>query len=295
MSVPVSRPGTFASASVRVFMVLRVEPARILLLAGCVLLLCSSAVGKVAQLPSPPLPIDPTPLPALLSHHDKAMLQQARGPRRVVETYLDISDTHLDAAEKASGNSDFPLAEHELDVYNKALTQASTVAFSQESGKRDLGKKIEQRIYRQLRTLESIQRRFPLERMAFADDSIARSKRLRSHALNEALAKGTVLTESADDGKPDGSAARQDESQNVAEHSTLFTVKARRVSTQLTGDYLTEQEDNQVREAQQIEQRTKVFIKIADRRLAALRATAPQPSDKNAQKKSEDEKHDWGV
>jgi hypothetical protein len=159
-----------------------------------------------------------------------------------------------------------------------------------------MGKRIEQRIYKQLRTLESIQRRFPPERMAFADNAIARSKRLRSHALNQALAKGEVLRESSEDEKPDESAPpRRDLSSGAGDRTLLFAVKARKVSAQITADYLTDEEDNQVREAQQIDQRTKVFIKITDRRLRALKAADPQPADKNAQKNAEDEKREWGV
>src|SRR5215813_8194936 len=117
--------------------VLRSGVFRISVLLGCVALVCPAALPGKRQLPSPPLPIDPTPLPALLNDRDKAMLQQARGPRKLVEAYLDISDAHLDAAEKATDSSDFPTAERELDIYNKSLEQASTTAFSQDSGRRD--------------------------------------------------------------------------------------------------------------------------------------------------------------
>src|SRR5262249_14660075 len=183
--------------------VLRSRVCRTSVLLGCIALVCPAALPGNRQLPSPPLPVDPTPLPALLNDRDEAMLQQARGPRKERDGYLDISDAHLDAAEKATDSSDFPTAERELDIYNKSLEQASTTAFSQDSGRRDMGKRIEQRIYKQLRTLESIQHRFPSERIAFADNAIARSKRLRSHALNRALAKGEVLRESSEDEKPD--------------------------------------------------------------------------------------------
>src|SRR5690349_17185354 len=74
-------------------------------------LLCSGGRIVYGQMPPPPLPVDPTPLPALLSDGDKVVLQQARGARREVDAYLAISDTHLDAAEKATENSNFPLAE----------------------------------------------------------------------------------------------------------------------------------------------------------------------------------------
>ena len=259
----------------------------------CVFLLCSASRTIYAQIPQPPLPVDPTPLSALLSDADKLLLQQARGAKKEVEAYLAISDRHLDAAAIATENSNFPMAERELDIYNKAIAQSSTLAFSQDIGRRDMAKRIEQRIYKQLRILESIQRRFPVERVRFADDAVARSKRLRSHALNEAIAKGEVLTES-EDKKPEDP-PHEDASPGAAKYIPLFTVNVRRVSAQLGADYLTEEEDNHVREAQQIDQRTRVFIKIADRRLAALTGEQPPPDEKNASKKGEDEKRQWGV
>src|SRR5260370_40352298 len=48
-------------------------------------LLCNGLRIAYAQLPPPPLPVDPTPLPALLTDADKVMLQQARGPKKEVE------------------------------------------------------------------------------------------------------------------------------------------------------------------------------------------------------------------
>jgi delta 1-pyrroline-5-carboxylate dehydrogenase len=62
---------------------------------------------------------------------------------------------------------------------------------------------------------------------------------------------------------------------------------------QIPGDYLTEEEDEHVREAQAPDDRIKVFMKIADRRLAALNP-APAPTDEKALKKAAEEKKEWG-
>jgi hypothetical protein len=69
----------------------------------------------------------------------------------------------------------------------------------------------------------------------------------------------------------------------------------RQKSSQIPGDYLTEEEDEHVREAQKADERIKVFMKIADRRLAALKGEPGVGTDVKAQKKLEQEAKDWGV
>jgi uncharacterized membrane protein YccC len=67
-------------------------------------------------------------------------------------------------------------------------------------------------------------------------------------------------------------------------------------ASQISGDYLTEEEDDHVRQAQAPDERVKVFMKIADRRLLAITAPpAPPPVDKKDQKKIEEEVREWGA
>jgi hypothetical protein len=68
-----------------------------------------------------------------------------------------------------------------------------------------------------------------------------------------------------------------------------------RSALQIGVDYLTEQEDEHVRSAQKPDDRVKVFMKIADRRLAALRGQPTPVGDKKALEKVEKEEKDWGV
>jgi len=65
--------------------------------------------------------------------------------------------------------------------------------------------------------------------------------------------------------------------------------------SQIPGDYLTEEEDDHVREAQAPDARVKVFMHIADRRLKALTGTAPVATDKKDAKKIEEEEKEWGA
>ena len=126
------------------------------------------------------------------------MLADSDNPKKLVEAYLKISDTHLQAAFNAISANNHLAAENELDIYNKAVAAAGKEAFALQEGKRSVSKKIEQTLYKQIKTLESIERLFPSEREAFAEAALKHSKALRVQALNEAFASGEVLKD------PDG-------------------------------------------------------------------------------------------
>jgi hypothetical protein len=66
-------------------------------------------------------------------------------------------------------------------------------------------------------------------------------------------------------------------------------------SLQISGDYLTEEEDDHVREAQVPDARVKVFMHIADRRLKALNSPPTAPTDKKDVKRIEEEEKEWGA
>lgn len=289
--------------------------------------------ARGAQLPEPPLPVDPRPLIQLISAAEKASLAESN-PKKLIEAYLKISDTHLQAAFDLIRVNNHGAAERELDVYNKAVAGAGKEAFALREGKRSLSKKIEQVLYKQIKTLETIERLFPAEREMFADAALKQAKQLRVQALNEAFASGEVLKDPEEQKKPktepptkDGQPrsatlwppmARAASRQTTASRrlSTPFTdvsngpfadskstvlsgIAARfdseRPSQQTPGDYLTEEEDEQVREAQAADARTKVFMKIADRRLKAIAGPPPSPVDKKDQKKAEEEERQWGA
>jgi ribosomal protein S10 len=266
------------------------------------------------QLPEPPLPIDPRPITQLLSEGDKAVLAEARGPKKIVDAYLRISDAHLQFAFDSIKVNDHNTSERELDIYNKAVAEAAKDTFALTEGKRNVSKKVEQTLFRQIKTLESIDRLFPSEREGFPDAALKHARQLRVQALN-AFASGEILKD------PDAEKKREDEprAKSPQRESTPMSPLAlqRRVgldrprvdqaaqfnnasfktesaSLQMPGDYLTEEEDNHVREAQAADQRVKVFVRIADRRIRAVTGPAALPAEKRDQKKIEEEEHEWG-
>jgi hypothetical protein len=289
------------------------------------------------QLPEPPLPVDPRPISQLLSETEKASLAEAQvhGAKKAVEVYLKLSDTHLQAAFNAISNNNHDAAERDLDIYNKAVAEAGKETFALKDGKRTLAKKIEQTLYRQIKTLESIDRLFPSEREGFADAALKHAKQLRVQALNEAFASGGVLKDPDEETKPKSEPPAKEsppkkrpalplqfnfrlialsKAIRIQPASALFahvngseTGMGERSPLQVPGDYLTEEEDDHVREAQAAEDRVKVFMKIADRRIKAITGQTVRPADKNdkpdkpdrsnnkSQKKLEEEEREWGA
>lgn len=242
----------------------------------------------------PPIPIDPTPISELLNANEKNLLGKAKDRKKQVETYLKISDAHLDIALAATKTGNTQLAERELDIYNKALAEAARLAFSHEKDRRKLTKKIEQQIYKQIPRLETIERLFPIERLPFAEAALTNSKQLRLESLNETFDSGEVL-----DVPEKGTMLKKDPPRkkplppNARQFIASFAVAAE-TRSQISGDYLNEEEDDMVRLAQKPDDRVKVFMKIADRRLLALTGAPSAPADKKAQKKAEEEERKWG-
>jgi hypothetical protein len=244
----------------------------------------------------PPLPVDPTPLADLLTAQEKLLVTGAHNSKKAIEVYVKIAETRIDAALAAVKNSDTPRAERELDVFQKAMGESVKMAEAMTDGKRTTAKKIEQSLYKDLHTLETVERLFPVERVQFAEAAIKRAKRFRVQMLNIAIASGEVLKD------PDADKPPKTETHDEASPTRPPVFQSRGLAAlarpvmwrrQIPGDYLTEEEDDHVRQAQAADDRIKVFMKIADRRLAALNS-APPPTDEKGIKKAAEEKKEWG-
>jgi hypothetical protein len=285
--------------------------AALALLVG--LIVFGAATAK-AQDDPPPLPVDPTPLANLLTAQEKALLAESHQAKKTVEVYTKIAEGRIDAALAAIKANDAPHAERELDVFQKALAECVKIAEALTDDKRRMAKKVEQSLYKDLRTLESVERLFPAERVQFAEAAIKRTKRFRVQMLNIAIASGEVLKDPEAEKPP-----QTDHRDNVPptrppvfesrgrgplvrqaawrpSSSQAETWKATRLGRslwQIPADYMTEEEDDHVRIAQAPDERLKVFMKIADRRLAALNPV-PAPTDEKGQKKAAEEKKEWG-
>ena len=285
--------------------------------AGLVWIICILSVDLCAaqDLPPPPIPVDPTPLVQLLSASERDQLSDASNHKKEVDFYLRVADTHLEMARSAIKNDDHRTSERELDIYNKAMSEAmKATAVRQE--RRGLAKKIEQYLYKQIKTLETIELLFPFERQDFATAALKQAKQLRVQALNAAFASGDTLKEPDQPAKPKTDSPVKDGSFRLKLPLQIDDIKfgygARAVRAgyargakpvrfaQAASDYLTDEEDIKVREAQTADERAKVFMKIADRRIALLTGVAPAPLEKKpfwkrGGNKPEEEEQEWGV
>jgi hypothetical protein len=264
------------------------------------------------------LPIDPRPINQLLSEGDRVVLAEARGPKKIVDAYLRIADSHLQSAFDSIKLNDHNTSERELDIYNKAVAEAAKDTFALTEGKRNVSKKVEQTLFRQIKTLESIDRLFPSEREGFPDAALKHARQLRVQALN-AFASGEILRDPEAEKKQDEPPAKSPQRESTLRlplaprggalqrradferprvdqlaRLNIASTKAASASLQMPGDYLTEEEDNHVREAQAADQRVKVFVRIADRRIGAVTGLAAVPAEKKDRKKVEEEERDWG-
>ena len=148
----------------------RVVLSRAVAITICVLAWNAGGVrAQGLQLPEPPLPVDPRPIAQLLSDGDRVVLAEAHGPKKIIEAYLKISDTHLQSAFDSIKVNDNNTSERELDIYNKAVAEATRDTLALTEGKRTVSKKVEQALFRQIKTLESIDRLFPSRHRSWHD------------------------------------------------------------------------------------------------------------------------------
>ncbi len=269
------------------------------------LVLCGVMVGMFAasvKAQEPPLPVDPTPLVQLLAPDEKAQIGKDNQPKKLVEVYLKIAGAHLEIAYNAVMKEDPKTVQRELDIYNKTLDAAKETAFSQADEKRKLAKKIEQGILKHLKTLDAIERYSPNEVLPFSQAAHKHAKHIRGEALNTSFDSGEVIS---DPEKEKGKKSSDNQSIYIlplGDELKVWRGKSfRRLSrfqplpgSPQANDYLTEEEDDFVREAQQADLRMKVFMKIADRRLQAINKAPVAADDKKAQKQADEEERKWG-
>lgn len=287
-------------------------------ISAVILLFCTLNGRAQDKLEPPPLPVDNTPLIELISDSEKAMLSKESNPKKLLDIYVRISDTHILAALNAINEGDFKTSERELDIYNKSLSEAEKAVGKAQEDRRKISKKLEQTIYKQLRTLDTIERRFPAERAGFIEFAVKHAKQIRGRALNLSFDSGEVITDiekGPSSGKPPLEESLES-SQGFARYKPAtarqflpskeevlwksvklsFVRKNLIINVKQSGDdYLTEEEDDYVRQAQEPDLRIKVFMKIIDRRLKMLTGEVVAADNKKAQKDKEDEDRKWGA
>jgi hypothetical protein len=136
-------------------------------------------------------------LPVTLSEMEKQLILKQRDPKPHVESALKVAGARIKNALLLAQEDQMPAAAQDLDVFLALIVYADTYARKALASKnKDLNhclKKIEQAVFKQSRSLESLTRALPLESREAAESQISEVKKIRLRAINDLLGGGQVI------------------------------------------------------------------------------------------------------
>ncbi len=142
----------------------------------------------------------PGQLPELLNEMEKQLILKERDPRPRVELVLKVAETRIKNAIQLSQENDLRTAARELDAFLSLIVYADTYArqslASKNKDRNHCLKKIEQIVFKQSRSLESITRAMPIEVRETVESQIGEVKKIRLRAINDLLGGGQVINSS---------------------------------------------------------------------------------------------------
>ena len=162
------------------------------------MLLLGSVLG-IAQ-PQAADPSLPGQLPGMLSEMEKQIILKERNPKPHVESALKVAEARIKSAFLLAQENEVQPAARELDAFLALIIYADSYArkslASKNKERNQCLKQIEQMIFKQSRSLESITRALPLESREAADSQIGEVKKIRLRAINDLLGSGQVINSS---------------------------------------------------------------------------------------------------
>ncbi len=136
-------------------------------------------------------------LPVMLSDMEKQLILKERDPKPHVESALKVAEARIKGAILLAQENQVQPAARELDAFLSLIIYADTYARkSLVSKNKDLHnclKRIEQMIFKQSRSIDSITRALPIESREAADSRIGEVKKIRLRAINDLLGSGQVI------------------------------------------------------------------------------------------------------
>ena len=142
-------------------------------------------------------PANDPALPALLSETEKQIILQERNPKPHVEAALKVAETRIKNAFRLAQEDQLRISAQELDAFLALIIYADTYtrkSFATRSKDRNhCLKQIEQMIFKQSRSLESVTRALPLESREAVETQIGEVKKIRLRAINDLLGDGQVI------------------------------------------------------------------------------------------------------
>ena len=145
---------------------------------------------------------DAPSLPQELSEFDTQLILKENSPKSRVDATIKVSDGKAAAALRLVGESQYQSAVNELDLYSSLLIYADAyvrrLAESQSKDRNACLKKIEQAIFKQTRTVDTVMRELPVDYREAVGPKISEVRKIRIRAINDLLGGGRIMNPSND-------------------------------------------------------------------------------------------------
>ena len=136
-------------------------------------------------------------LPDALNEDEVQLILREQKPKSHVEATFKVSDVRLTTALNLARDSQYRESAQNLDLYVGLVQYADTYARrATQQGSKDRGsvlKVIEQRIFRQMQSLDSVVKELPFDYREQGDKAIREVKLIRTRALDDHLGGGGFL------------------------------------------------------------------------------------------------------
>jgi len=170
----------FAEASTRVFFFT-------VLIIACSTLVCAQEPEPTVQATPQPTPLTAPPPIRAIPKAEKLQLDGTTDPKQRVKQTIELAGSHLTAAEKLTGQSNFEAASHEVGTYEALIENVLTFLASMKRGSnktRDLYKRMELALRADAPRLTAMRRSTPIEYAVWIKKTEDFAREGRTEALN---------------------------------------------------------------------------------------------------------------
>ncbi len=139
-------------------------------------------------------------LPQELSEAETQTILKEEKPRSHVEAALKVSDARINSAYDLAQETRYKTAAQDLDLYAALIRYADNytrkLPGSQTKDRNHCLKKIEQAVFKQMRTLDAVIREMPYDYRESTERAVNDVKKIRIRAINDLLGGGAVINSS---------------------------------------------------------------------------------------------------
>jgi hypothetical protein len=160
----------------------------LILLAGVVLSWAEPQAGQSS----------PGQLPEMLNEAEKQSILRERDPKPHVESALRVAEARIKNALLLTQDGQTRAATQDLDAFLALIVYADAYArkelASKNKDRSNCLKRIEQAVFKQSRSMDSITRALPLESREAVETQVGEVKKIRLRAINDLLGQGQVIS-----------------------------------------------------------------------------------------------------